>query len=189
MAMPAVAPRRWTAAEVRALPNEPGKRFECVDGELLMSPSSRLPHQWALVALFRLLDGCCREHGIGAVGVAPSDFELDQHTLVQPGLFIVPLVGARRPVAEEQVGAPLLFVEVLLPSTARADRVLKRRRYQRHGVPSWIVDVDARLVEIWAPDAERPEVITGALRWQPEGATEPGAIDLDALFAEALGER
>jgi hypothetical protein len=28
MGMPAVEPRRWTAAEVQALPEEPGKRFE-----------------------------------------------------------------------------------------------------------------------------------------------------------------
>lgn len=187
--MPAVAPRRWTARDVRALPDEPGKRFECVDGELLVNPSPRLPHQWALGALFEALTAYCRRHGIGAVGVAPSDFELDQYTLVQPDLFIVPLVDGRRPVTTESLGPPLLFVEILSPSTARADRVLKRRRYQRHGVPYWIVDVDARVVEVWTPDAERPEVITGALQWHPAGATEPCTLDLDRLFAEALGER
>ncbi len=37
--MPSVVARHWTAAEVRALPDESGKRFECVDGELLVSPS------------------------------------------------------------------------------------------------------------------------------------------------------
>lgn len=39
-------------------------------------------------------------------------------------------------------------VEVLSPSTARADRHRKRLIYQSEGVPEyWIVDSDARLVE------------------------------------------
>lgn len=37
--MPAIQVPRWTADAVRALPDEPGKRFECVDGELLVSPN------------------------------------------------------------------------------------------------------------------------------------------------------
>jgi Uma2 family endonuclease len=46
--MPAIDVPRWTAEAVRALLEEPGKRFECVDGELLVTPSPRLPHQSAL---------------------------------------------------------------------------------------------------------------------------------------------
>jgi Uma2 family endonuclease len=189
MVMPAVTPHRWTADDVRALPDEPGKRFECVDGELLVSPSPRLTHQWALGTLFAALDAYCRQHGLAAVGMAPSDFELDRYTLVQPDVFIVPLVNGRRPVTPEELGHPLLFVEVLSPSTARADRVLKRQRYQRHGVPYWIVDVDARLVERWTPDVDHPEIVSGTLTWQPEPSRPAFTLDLDALCAEALGER
>jgi Uma2 family endonuclease len=121
--------------------------------------------------------------------MAPADFELDRHTLVQPDLFIVPLVNGRRPVSDEQVGHPLLFVEVLSPTTARADRVLKRQRYQRHGVTYWIVDVDARLVECWTPEAERPEIVSGTLTWHAPDAAVPFTLELAGLFAEALGER
>lgn len=189
MAMSIAAPHRWTADEVRALPDEPGKRFECVDGELLASPSPRLSHQWTVGALFDALNAYCRVHGIGAVGVAPSDFELDRFTLVQPDVFIVPLVNGRRPVTVEELAHPLLFVEVLSPSTARADRVIKRASYQRHGVPYWIVDLEARLVERWRPDAEGPEIVTETLVWQPEGEFTPCVIELPALFAEVHGER
>ena len=45
MAMPTPDTHMWTADDVRALPEEPGKRFECVDGVLLVSPGPRLPHQ------------------------------------------------------------------------------------------------------------------------------------------------
>ncbi len=38
-------------------------------------------------------------------------------------------------------------------------------------------------------DAQRPEIITGSWWWQPAEAAKALQIDLDALFAEALGER
>jgi hypothetical protein len=51
------------------------------------------------------------------------------------------------------------------------------------------VDLDARLVERWMPGADRPEIVTDEVRWQLAGAAEPCVVALDALFAEALGER
>lgn len=189
MFMPVVDTRRWTADEVRALPDEPGRRFECVDGDLLVSPSPSLSHQWAVAALFRALDAYCRAGEIGAVGMAPGDLQLDEVTLVQPDLFVLPLVGGRRPVSPSDIGRALLVVEVLSPGTARHDRVVKRARYQRYGAEYWIVDLDARLVERWTPDAQRPEILTGTLAWQPAETAVALRVDLDALFGEALGER
>jgi Uma2 family endonuclease len=81
-------------------------------------------------------------------------------------------------------------VEVLSPSTARADRTVKRRLFQRTGVSEyWIVDVDARLVKRWRPGDERPEVLTDSLTWQSDPAVEPLRVDLPAFFARVLGER
>ncbi len=186
MAMPAIDSPRWTADAVRALPDEPGKRFECVDGQLLVSPSPRLAHQSTLGAFMIALSAYTRAHACGAVFMAPTDLELDPFTLVQPDLLVLPLVNGRRPIEEHEIGRPLLLVEVLSPSTARFDRVVKRARYQREGVEYWIVDLDARLVERWTPGANRPEICTSEVRWQPEGVAEPCTIGLDALFAEAL---
>jgi len=189
MAMPATQPHRWTADEIRALPDEPGKRFECVDGELLVSPGPRLPHQSAVYLLTRQLDDYCRAWGIGSVFNGTGEMELDRYTLVQPDIFVLPLVNGKRATSQEATGHPLLFVEVLSPGTARYDRVVKRGRYQRYGVEYWIADLDARVVERWAPTSDRPEIVTGSLAWQPDGAAVPLTIDLDAMFAEALGER
>jgi Uma2 family endonuclease len=130
-----------------------------------------------------------REQALGAVFTAPGQLEIDRHTLVQPDVFVLPLVEARRPVRDDDIGHPLLLIEVLSPGTARFDRVVKRERYLRHGVEYWIADLDARLVERWVPAADRPEIVTGTLLWQPPAAAHPLALDLNALFAEALGER
>ena len=188
MVMPATDTHLWTADEVRALPEERGTRFECVDGELLVSPGPRLPHQWVVSLVHERLVQYCRTTRFGAVSGGPGELELDRFTLVQPDVFVLPKVNGRLPQTQEEAGHPLLFVEVLSPSTARYDRVVKRARYQRYGVEYWIFDSEARLVERWTPDAERPEIISAELTWQPAGATIALTIELPALFAEALGE-
>ena len=51
----------------------------------------------------------------------------------------------------------LLVVEVLSPSSVKADRFLKRLRYREAGVPLyWVVDADDRSVEIWTPRDDFP---------------------------------
>jgi Uma2 family endonuclease len=188
MVMPLASQRRWTADEVRALPEEPGKRFECVDGELLVSPGPRLVHQSMVGALFIALRTAIEEPKVGAVFMAPGELELDRFTLVQPDVFVLPMVDGRRPRKVAEIGHPLLFVEVLSPSTARYDRVIKRGRYQRYGVEYWIVDLDARLLERWMPESDRPTIHTASLGWVPPGATVSVTIELTPMFTDALGD-
>lgn len=185
--MPAMPAHRWTADDVRALPDEPGRRFECVDGELLVSPSPRLPHQSVVGYLFSQLNAHARAHGTGAVFMAPGDIELDRFTLVQPDVFVLPLVNGRRPRTAEEIGHPLLFIEVLSPSTARHDRVVKRGRYQRAAIEYWIVDLEARLVERWLPEGDRPFIHTEEVTWTPPDGPAL-RLDLPPLFVDALGD-
>lgn len=189
MAMPAVEPRRWTAEAVRNLPDKPGKRFECVDGELLVSPGPRIPHQVAVGELYGLLREYCREPRLAVVLTGPGELELDPFTLVQPDIFVLPRVNGRVPQHQNDTGNALLLVEVLSPSTARYDRVVKRRRYQRDGVEYWIVDLDSRLIERWTPDTDRPEVLADRITWQLDGQSTVFALELEPFFAEVLGER
>ena len=178
----AAATIRWTAAMVRALPDD-GNRYEVVDGELLVTPAPTWRHQAASRALFLQLHPYLVAHAIGEVIYAPADVEFADDRMVEPDLFVVPLVGGRAPRTWEEAGRLLLAVEILSPGTARADRLVKRRLYQREGVPEyWIVDVDARLVERWQPGDERPEILTARLAWRPDPAVPAFEVDLDAYF-------
>jgi hypothetical protein len=82
MSMPRTA-MDWTAERVRALPDD-GKRYEVVDGELLVTPSPRTPHQRALGELHFRLTEYVRATGIGEVFFSPSDLEFDARTLCSP---------------------------------------------------------------------------------------------------------
>ncbi|MCU0647138.1 MAG: Uma2 family endonuclease [Gemmatimonadaceae bacterium] len=191
MGMPAVVERRWTAAEVRALVAEHGERYECVDGELLVSPPPRLHHrlhhQSAQSEIHGALFNYLTATTIGVVLAAPVDMKQGVHTSLQPDLLVLPSIDGRPPRTEEELQHALLFVEILSPSTAHVDRVVKRIQYQSDGVEYWIVDLDARLVERWLPESDRPEVCTDSLEWHPAGAAEPLRLDLVSIFTRVLG--
>jgi len=185
MGMPDVV-RHWTREEVLALP-EDGTRYELVDGELLVSPSPRFPHQRAVRELTFLVGPYVEAHGVGEVIFSPSDLDLRSGHLVQPDLFVVDRATLRGAGDWSDVGIPRLVIEVLSPSTARYDRITKRRLYQRVGVPVyWVVDLDARLVEMWRPEEAAPGIVDGTLTWQPEPGVPPLRIDLPAFFRGIL---
>lgn len=187
MGMPQTA-RSWTPDEVRALPDD-GRRYEVVAGELLVTPAPSWPHQEAVRLLVLALSSYLERTKAGHVAFSPADLTPEPGALVQPDVFVAGLVAGRRPRGWADIERLLLAIEVLSPSTARADRTVKRRLFQRARVPEyWIVDLEARLVERWRPGDERPEILTERLEWVPEPGVEPLTIDLPEFFARVLGD-
>ncbi|MDX2056568.1 MAG: Uma2 family endonuclease [Gemmatimonadales bacterium] len=181
MAMPQ-AERIWTRDEVLALPND-GKRYELIDGQLLVSPSPLAVHQLALVALYDLVSIYVRHHGLGVTLLSPADLDLGRGDLSQPDLYVVPEPDRPAELGWRGFAVPLLAVEILSPSTARHDRITKRRRYQQAGVGTyWVADVDAGAIEVWTPGAERPVIADRTVGWQPDPALPPLVIDLERYF-------
>jgi Uma2 family endonuclease len=191
MAMPAPSsvhqPRHWTIEQLYSLPDD-GNRNEIIDGALYVTPAPSLRHQDAVLELFVLLRAYLLEHPVGKAFCAPADVEVAEDTVVEPDLFVIPIATRPLPRAWKWADGLLLAVEVPSPGTARTDRQEKRRLYQREKLPQyWIVDLDARLIERWRPDDQRPEILDRELRWLPEGAADPLVIDLVSYFARVLG--
>jgi len=187
MAMPAQQ-TEWTVEMVRALPND-GNRYEVIDGELFVTPAPSWTHQNAVLELAMLLKPYLGEHDIGHVMIAPADVVFGPRNMVEPDLFVVPLVEGAVPRAWEEVGRLLLATEVLSPSTARTDRREKRELYQSKAVPEyWIVDVDARTFTRWRRDDTVPEILSETLEWRPDRFIPPLVIDLATYFDRVTGE-
>lgn len=179
MVMPAT--QYFTADMVRALP-EDGKRYETVHGELLVTPSPRALHQIVLGRLTLWLGNYLARERAGHLISSPADISWSADTLVQPDCFVLPLEEART-LDWTRMRTLLLAVEVLSPSTARADRFTKRRLYQEQRIPLyWIVDSDRQVVEVWTPDALFPSVEMERITWQPAAASEACEIVLRELF-------
>ena len=175
------APTYWTADMVRQLPDD-GNRYEVVYGELLVTPAPRLGHQLLVSRLFLPLGYYLAHEPVGLVLTSPADISWGRDVLVQPDLFVVPFAEARTG-DWSRLRSLLLVIEVLSPSTTRADRFTKRRRYQEAGVPLyWVVDSTEQHVEVWTPDAEFPAIERAQLVWRPPGAGTPFQFDLAELF-------
>ena len=139
--------------------------------------------------LWRELDHYLRGHPVGRPVVSPADIELEPGTVLQPDVFVVPTEDVRPHGTWRDVRSLILAIEVLSPSSARYDRVVKRRFFQRKGVPEyWIVDPHSRTVERWRLTDDRPEVLDSSMSWHPAGVAEPLVLDLETFFARVHRE-
>ncbi len=137
--------RPMTRADLDELPKD-GRRYELIDGVLVVSPSPSWLHQRAAFRLAKLLDAERAEDV--EVFTAPLDVDVSDDTLMQPDILVVR--SDRLGDGGRLTGLPELAVEVLSPSTRRFDLVLKRSRYEAAGCPSyWVIDPEAPSIVAW----------------------------------------
>ena len=116
---------------------------------------------------------------------APADIIFSARRLLQPDLLVVPSRPGEPPPNWVAVKSLPLVVEVLSPSTARADRYRKRAIYMDEGVGEyWIIDAGQRLIERWRRGDTEPEILTGELVWTPREEVPPYSMDVAEYFAE-----
>jgi Uma2 family endonuclease len=185
MGMPAESKRRWHADDARALQREDRAwpRYEVIDGELLVTPAPMFRHQYAIGELHLELGNYLRQNREAQVWLSPADIQLEPDTTIQPDIFVTPRI---RPISSwASFRSLLLAIEVLSPSSLKQDRTIKRRFYQRHGVPEyWVVDVEARHVERWRPGDTEAQIVRDRIEWRAPGATAPLVIEPAPIFAE-----
>jgi len=180
--------RRWTVDDLDDLRDD-GSRYEVIDGDLFVTPSPSWRHQEAIAELHGMLRAYLRRERVGHAFFAPADVIFSPNRGVQPDIFVVPLVGGHRPGAFADVGRLLLAVEVLSPTTARADRVAKRTLFREEGVTEyWVVDLESRTIERSTPSESRVEVLVDEMTWAPDGVADPLVINVAEYFARVLGD-
>ncbi len=171
----------YSAERVRSFP-EDGNRYETVHGELLVTPAPRVMHQAVVFRLAHALSTYLAHEPIGIVLGSPADISWAPDSLVQPDLFVAPRDEIRT-LRWDQVRTLLVVVEILSPSSVRADRFTKRRLYQEAGVPLyWVLNPEAGQAEVWRPDSTFPEPVVEALTWIPKGASSGFHLLLEELF-------
>ena len=125
------------------------KRYELLNGDLMMVPAPNRKHQWVLGRLYIELGRFTQEHGLGEVYVAPFDVVLSDTDVVQPDLLFISRAREHTINDENVRGAPDLVIEILSPSTADRDLGYKHDLYGRHGVLEyWVVDPMAETVAV-----------------------------------------
>ena len=140
---------KFTVTDYMSMPD--GKRYQLLDGELIVAPSPITRHQTILFRLARAMHDAVNANQSGGVWVAPLDVVLSNHDVVQPDIFFISSERANILTEANVQGAPDLVAEILSPATAQHDREYKRTLYSRHGVREyWLVDPEEDVVEVWA---------------------------------------
>ena len=125
------------------------KRYELLDGALVMAPAPGERHQSVSIRLGSKLFQFVAENRLGEVYSAPFDVVLSDTDVVQPDLLFVSNARAHIITPANIQGAPDLVVEILSPSTVERDKTFKRALYAEHGVGEyWMVDTDARTITV-----------------------------------------
>jgi Uma2 family endonuclease len=157
-------------SDYAAIPDD-GKRYEVLEGGLLVTPTPGPSHQRASKKLQDQLRAYFEASSLGEVFDAPIDVILGAHDILQPDLVVV---ARPEQVSERGIeGAPLLIVEILSPSTSHRDRGIKARRCAALGVPHyWIVDppprtAPGRRAASASPPAPSAAASTAARRRRP----------------------
>ncbi len=149
-------PKPWIKFTVKDYMSMPdGKRYQLLDGEMILAPSPNTRHQRILISLVSALKGFAETNGIGEVFLAPYDVVLSDHDVAQPDMLFVSNSRSSIVTGANIQGAPDLVVEILSSGTATYDRGYKQALYSRHGVREyWLVDPDAETVEVLAEGAQ-----------------------------------
>lgn len=144
--------RKLTYQDYLDIPEDPGYRFEILDGMLVKEPSPNVIHQRVSRRLQRILEDHFGEvDSEGEIFDAPLDVTPLDYNVVQPDIFYVS--GEQQLIVKDTHidGAPELVVEILSPSSRRKDRLQKMQIYQRAKVQHyWLVDPQERTLECFA---------------------------------------
>ncbi|HMR02823.1 MAG TPA: Uma2 family endonuclease [Candidatus Competibacter phosphatis] len=177
-------------AQLEALPaNLTG---EIINGHLYAQPRPANPHTLASSGLGMDI-GSAYHRGRGGPGGWWILDEPEIHFIRDTEVLVPDLAGWRRermprlPRDHRIEVVPDWVCEILSPSTAKTDRVIKMPVYARHGGPYlWLVDPLAHTLEVFALREERWTVI-GLFQEEDSVIVEPFAeiaLELGALWAD-----
>lgn len=141
----------FAVEDLERMPDD-GRRYELLDGILLVSPAPGVWHQEVVFALARALHVACPPEL--HVVIAPFEWRGSRRTALQPDVLIARTGDLLAGEGGKFLGEPpVLAVEVLSPSTRRIDRLSKLSAYEEAGVASyWLVDPDPQTPSLQALD-------------------------------------
>ena len=127
-----------------------GYRYELINGVLKMIPGPATSHQRMSLKLASIIDYFIEDNDLGSVFESPIDVILDEENTVQPDILFISLENQSKVKENAIYGAPELVIEIISPSSVKADRYIKKSLYERFGVLEyWIVDIANKTVEVF----------------------------------------
>jgi Uma2 family endonuclease len=165
----------WTEAEFLALPVD--RRFELLDGALLVSPSARVCHQRLSSRLWAALDAAIP---FGLEVLEAINVRVGPGKILIPDLAVVTTPGLDQTVCEAADVA--LIVDITSPGNAAVDRAVKPQLYAQAGVSHYLrieLDDTGPRALVYRLNHHQYTKVTSVDPGQPLTLTEPIPVTLD----------
>jgi Uma2 family endonuclease len=126
------------------------RRYELVEGEILMVPSPGFSHQKVVMNLSAILHDFVKKSNMGIVLTAPMDLYVDDTNVLQPDIIFISKEKSYI-IEENKINrSPDLVIEIISPSTETRDREIKKKIYAQAEIKEyWIVDPGKKEIEIY----------------------------------------
>nr|WP_099241153.1 Uma2 family endonuclease [Synechococcus sp. BDU 130192] len=180
---------RWTVQDLEAMPDDGGwKRYEIIDGELIVTRAPHIFHQDAAGNLYFELTQWSRKSQLGKAFNTPG-------VIFSPNDGVIPDVvwvsNARLETGVDESGhftvAPELMIEILSAGklNEQRDKEAKRKLYSLYGVQEyWVVDWRLKTIEVYRRHQAQLELVCTLLG--DDALTSPllpdFAIAIDQVF-------
>lgn len=145
--------KRYTYEDYLKTPDD--KRYELINGELIMTPSPVPNHQRISGKLEFVLRKFITGNNLGEVFYAPCDVYLDNENVVQPDILFISK-DRLNIIGEKNIqGAPDLVIEIISENSVYRDVVQKKKLYAKFNVKEyWIVIPEEKEVEVYVLKGE-----------------------------------
>ena len=187
-ALPVEAVEHWTIFDLESYPVEEGKRYEIVEGDLLVSSQPHWKHQLTCNHIAFELTAWSRQTQAGQAVAAPGVI-FDPQNAVAPDVVWISADRLERALGDDGKlhDAPDLVVEVLSPGQAnvRRDREAKLRLYSVRGVREyWIADWQEKRLQVFRREGAGLKLAATLIESDVlESPLLPGfTVSLDRLF-------
>jgi len=141
--------KNYTYHDYLNLP-EDGKRYEVINGELVMVEAPNTIHQNIIIKIIYEIEDFLRQQKIGKIFCSPTDIKFNDTNVVQPDILFISKERLNIITENNINGAPNLIMEILSPGTAYYDLIGKKELYEQFGVKEyWIVDPRKQRVDVY----------------------------------------
>lgn len=142
---------KYTYDDYLKIPEEPGYRFEILEGFLVKEPSPSVQHQRISRELGRqLLTFFDNFDPEGELFFAPLDVTLSTSIVLQPDIMFVSGTRKKIILKDRIDGICNLIIEIMSPTNRRKDRLHKVEIYRKAGIPHyWIIDPEENTLEVF----------------------------------------
>ncbi|MFI5839519.1 Uma2 family endonuclease [Catenuloplanes sp. NPDC051500] len=161
----------WTEHDYFALGESPS-RVELIDGSLLVSPSASKKHQIISRRLANLLEPPAEATGLLVIEAI--------NVRLRPGRIVIPDIVVADTDEEGgtvEAGEVRMLVEIVSPSNAATDRVIKIQLYAAAGIPTYLlVEPESKSMRLLRLDGDH--YVEHALTTDSLEMTDPVAVTL-----------